>query len=223
MRGPRLTVLAALVGVLVVLLFPADSSALRAVFVALTPTGPSPSVLNLPSGLYPVWTNQDTVPHSVVFANGLCSFQVTPGEIGQCANDFLGRPGQYTYTVDGTFQASVDVVPEGRTVTLTARAHRIVRGAKLRLHGELSVPILSPPAPPGPQPVIVLARHDRRHPFRRIRVVTATTYKWHLNWELYVRPRTRTIYIVEANSQPKGGGLYWQRAWSKPFRVVPGR
>jgi hypothetical protein len=91
----------------------------------------------------------------------------------------------------------------------------------LRLHGELGIPILSPPGPPARQPVIVLARHDRYHPFRRIRVVTATAHGWHLNWQLAVRPRTRTSYIVEANSQPEGGGLYWQRAWSRPFTVVP--
>ena len=222
-RRWRLTAQVALVGVLVVLAFPADGSALRAVFIALTPTGPSPSVLTLPAGLYPVWLNQDTVAHTVVFADGRCSFQVAPGGYGQCTNGFSQFAGQFAYTVDGSTQARIDVVPEGRAVTLTARTHRIAAGAKLRLHGELDVPILSPPAPPAPQPVVVLARHDRDHPFHRIRVVSARTHGWHLNWQLAVRPRARTSYIVEANSQPAGGGQYWQRAWSRPFTVVPAR
>ncbi|MFL5941786.1 MAG: hypothetical protein ACJ75L_00805 [Gaiellaceae bacterium] len=222
-RRWRLTAQVALVGVLAVLAFPADGSALRAVYIALTPNGPSPSVLTLPAGLYPVWLNQDTVAHTVVFADGRCSFQVAPGGYGQCTGGFSQFAGQFAYTVDGSTQARIDVVPEGRAVTLTARTHRIAPGATLRLHGELDVPILSPPGPPAPQPVVVLARHDRHHPFHRIRVVRATTHGWHLNWQLGVRPRARTIYIVEANSQPAGGGQYWQRAWSRPFTVVPAR
>jgi hypothetical protein len=220
LRSCRLIAQTALLGTLVMLAFPADGSALRAMFIALTPAGPSPSALTLPAGMYPVWLNQDTVSHTVVFANGLCSFQVEPGGYGECSNGPSEFAGHFGYTVDGTFAASIDVVPEGRAVTLTANAHTIAPGTKLRLHGELDVAILSPPAPPAPQPVIVLARHDRYHPFHRFRVVRATTYGWHLNWQLHVRPRTRTIYIAEADSQP-AGGQYWDRAWSKPFRVVP--
>jgi hypothetical protein len=218
-RSWRLGAQVALLAVLAVLAFPADGSALRAVFIALTPTGPSPSVLTLPAGLSPVWLNQDTVAHTVVFADGPCSFQVAPGAVGQCTNGFSQFAGKFAYTVDGSTQARIDVVPEGRAVTLTARTHRIAAGAKLRLHGELDFPILSPPVPPAPQPVVVLARHDRHHPFHRIRVVGAATHGWHLNWQLAVRPRKRTIYIVEANSQPEGG-VYWRRAWSRPFTVV---
>jgi hypothetical protein len=222
-RRGRLIVQVALLSVLAVLAFPADGSALRAVLIVLTPAGPSPSVLTLPAGLYPFWLNQDSVLHTVVFANGTCSFTLAPGDSGGCPNGFSQFAGQFAYTVDGSTQASIDVVPEGRAVTLTARSHRIGPGAKLRLHGRLDIPILSPPVPPGPQPVVVLARHDRYHAFRPIRVVTATTHGWHLNWQLAVRPWARTIYIVEANSQPEGGGLYWQRAWSRPFTVAPGR
>jgi hypothetical protein len=221
MRGWRLTAQVALLGVLAMLALPADGSALRAVLIVLTPTGPSPSVQSLPAGLYPLWLNQDKVAHTVVFANGVCSFQVAPGAYGQCTNGFTQFAGQFAYTVDGAIQARIDVVPEGRAVTLTARTHRIAPGAKLKLRGELDIPILSPPGPPAPQPVIVLARHDRYHPFHRIRIVTARTHGWHLNWQLAVRPRARTIYVVEANSQPKGGGQYWQRAWSRSFTVVP--
>jgi hypothetical protein len=224
LRSCRLTAQIALLGVLAVLAFPADGSALRGVLIVLTPTGPSPSTLTLPAGLYPIWANRDQIPHTVVFANGLCSFQVAPGDVAACPDGWPDNPrlGEYPYTVDGTLAASIDVVPEGRSITLTANAHRIAPGTKLRLHGELDVPILSPPAPPAPQPVIVLARHDRYHPFRRFRVVTATAHGWHLNWQLRVRPRTRTIYIAEADSQP-AGGQYWDRAWSKSFRVAPAR
>ena len=220
-RHRPLTAELALVGLLAALVFPADSSALRAVSIALTARGPSPSVLNLPSGLYPIWLNQDTVTHAVVFANGLCSFQVAPGEIGQCTDGFLIRPGQYAYTVDGTVQASIVVVAEPRAVTLVARSHRIGHGAQLRLHGRLTIPILSPP-PVGPEsdPVVVLARPDRHHAFRRIRTVTARGHLGRLSWQLRVRPPRRTIYIARANSEP-AAGEYWAPAWSKPFRVAP--
>jgi hypothetical protein len=221
MRGLRLTVLVSLLGVLVVLAFPADGSAFRGVSIVLTAAGPSPAVLTYPSGMYPFWINQDTVSHTVAFANGLCSFQVAPGELGQCTSWIPDRPGEYPYTVDGTIQASIVVVAEPRTITLTARSHSIGRGQRLRLHGQLTTPFLSPP-PVGPTSdrVIVLARPDRYHPFRRIRVVIARGHATSkLSWQLRVRPRARTIYIAEANSEQP----YWQRAWSKSFRVSPHR
>ena len=94
------------------------------------------------------------------------------------------------------------------------------------LHGRLFAAVAGPPSAPE-QPVIVLARHDRMHPFHRIAVVRPR--QEHSNgpfgpvlWHLRVHPRARTIYIVEANSQPSGG-QYWQRAWSRPFRVRVGR
>ncbi|HZC75017.1 MAG TPA: hypothetical protein VE220_03495 [Gaiellaceae bacterium] len=217
MHGRRLSVLVALVGVLVVLAFPASGSGLNAIAIALTANGPSPATLAMAAGLYPIWINQDAVAHSVVFANGLCSFQVAPGEIGQCTNWAPDRPGEYPYTVDGTVQASIVVVAEPRTVTLTASSHTVERGAQLRLHGQLTAPFLSPP-PTGPTSdrVIVLARPDRHHPFRRIRVVIARGHGTSkLSWQLRVRPRSRTIYIAEANSEHP----YWARAWSRSFRV----
>ncbi len=137
--------------------------------------------------------------------------------------------GDYPYTVDETAQASLVVTADGRTVTLGTRRHRIDRGSVLTLHGTLAVGTGSPPALQGPrQPVIVLARPDRYHPFHRIAVVTAKPHRSqnlgnaHSDWQLRVRPGTNKIYIAEANSQPTGG-QYWQRAWSQPFRVRVGR
>jgi hypothetical protein len=199
------------------------------VFIQLTPTGPSPAVLTIPAGLYPVWFNNDTVTHTVVFANGLCSIQVAPGAIGQCTNGYGGGyVGDYAYTVDETFQASIITVADSRSVSLNARRHTIRRGSALRLHGRLQDYDLSPPGAGPEQPLIVLARHDRYHPFRRIAVVRAKlhpTPKSHVHpwgeliWQLRVRPRTHTIYIAEASYQPPGGQV-WQQAWSKPFKVL---
>jgi hypothetical protein len=218
-RACRLIAAVALVSAPALLAFPADGSALRAVFISLTPTGPSPAVMTLPAGMYPWWENGDVVTHSIVFANGLCTLRLPPGASGGCSNDFIGFAGRFPYTVDGTVHASVVVVAEGRAVYLHGTRHSITRGAGLKLHGELDLPILSPPAPPAPQPVTLLARPDRFHAFRRIRVVTTRPYGWHLHWELRVHPRAKTIYIAEANFQPKGG-QYWDRAWSKSFRVT---
>jgi hypothetical protein len=214
LRSWRLMAAVALLSAVAALAFPAEGSALRSVLIVLTPTGPTPVTLTLPIGLSPLWQNGDTATHTVAFANGLCSLQLAPGGYGDCPT---GLPlGHFPYTVDGTIQGSIDVIPEGRSVTLTARSHTVQRGGSLRLHGVLSIPILSPPVQPGPQPVVVLARPDRYHPFHRVRVVTAVTYGWHLQWKLRVRPRTRTIYIVEANSDTQ----FWARPWSKSFRVA---
>jgi hypothetical protein len=218
-RRWRLIAQAALVGALAVLAFPADGSAIRAVFVRLTPTGPDPIILTVGLGLYPAWINQDQVTHTVVFANGLCSLQLAPGEGKSCNNGFSGSLGRYPYTVDGTVQASIVVVLEPRTVTLTARTDRIQRGERLTLRGMVTVPILSPPGPPSPQPVTVLARHDSGHPFRRVAVVVARPHGWELLWHLRVRPQATTTYVAIANGQPRGGP-YWQRARSRPFKVL---
>src|SRR5712675_86824 len=151
----------ALVGVLAVLALPSSGSAFSGVAIFLTANGPSPVVLTLGAGGYPIWFNQDTVTHTVAFANGRCSLQLPPG------NGFVGCPtgfyvGDYPYTVDGTIQASIVVAADGRTVTLGARSHRIDRGSVLALHGRLAVGTGGPPAFQGPrQPVIVLARPDR--------------------------------------------------------------
>jgi hypothetical protein len=226
MRRPRLIAQVVLVGVLSVLAFPSDGFALRAVFIALTATGPSPAVLTIPAGMEPVWRNQDAVTHTVVFANALCSLRIAPGDYAQCTNEFIGYVGNYAYTVDGTAQASLVVVADSRSVSLVASSHTIGRGSQLRLHGILHDYDLSPPGAGPEQPIIVLARHDRYHPFRRIAVVTAKLQPrsknfpfGKLEWQLRVRPGRRTIYIAEADSQPKGGQV-WQRAWSKPLKVV---
>ena len=218
----------ALLGVLAVLALPSSGSALVAfVPTYLTANGPSPTVQTVGVGEYPVWVNQDTVAHTVVFATGRCSLQLPPASgLMRCPAAFL--VGDYPYTVDGTIQASLVVTADWRTVTLRARSHRIHRGSVLTLHGKLAVGTGSPPVFQGPRmPVTVLARPDRYHAFHRIAVVTAKPHrsqnpgKAHSVWQLRVRPRKRKIYIVEANSQP-ADGQYWQRAWSKPFRVRVG-
>jgi hypothetical protein len=213
----------ALVGVLAVLALPSSGLAFSAVFIYLTPTGPSPAVQTIPAGHYPVWVNQDTVTHTVAFASG-CSIQVAPGGYGECNNGLPSGVGDYPYTVDGTVQASIVVTAEGRTVTLTARRHTISRGSELLLRGALAVAQTSPPVLSGPrQPVVVLARPDGRRSFHPIAVVTAKPHRWHGGssanvhsvWRLRVRPQVSTTYIVEARYQSQ----YWQRARSGPFRV----
>ncbi|MGZ4320039.1 MAG: hypothetical protein ACXVRD_12045 [Gaiellaceae bacterium] len=203
--------------------FPAAGSALRpTVQISLTPNGPSPSVLNLTvGGVYLYWLNQDQVTHTLTFADGQCSFQVAPGERGSCSNYFSAPAGQYPYTVDGTFQGSVIVSLNPRTVTLTARRHTITQGGRLLLHGILDFPIDSPPIFESKMPVTLLARHDSHHPFKRV----AVTAKWKKRqgqgsggfpWKLSVHPKATTIYLAEATSAAD----YWEPATSRPFKVV---
>jgi hypothetical protein len=224
-RRPWLLAQLALVGVLALLALPSSSYALRAgIPIFLTANGPSPAVGTFPAGMYPIWINQDTVAHTVAFANG-CSIQVAAGAVGQCGNGLWNVVGDYPYTVDGTTQASVDVTAESRAVSLTAKRHGIRRGSELMLHGRLAIAMLSPPVLEGPrQPVTVLARSDRYHAFHRIAVVIAKPHRLknrataYSVWHLRVRPRTQTTYIVEANSQP-AIGQFWQQAWSSRFTV----
>lgn len=205
----------------VILGFPSAGSALRPTWeISLTPSGPSPSVLNLPvGGGYLYWINEDEVTHTVTFANGLCSFQLAPGARGVCSTGWpFPSAGQYPYTVDGTFQGSVIVSLNPRTVTLTAKRHTIKEGGRLLLHGMLDFPVDSPPIVESKMPVTLLARHNSHHPFKRV----AMTAKWRKRqasgfpWKIYVRPRRTTIYIAEATS----GADYWQPAMSRPFKVV---
>jgi hypothetical protein len=218
----------ALVGALALLAFPGASSALLPTYtVSLTAAGPSPDVLKLPAGYDPDWSNTDTVTHTVVFANGLCSIQVAPGSSGRCPSGFTDYVGDYPYTVDGTGQAQLSVEAIHRSVSLRAKAHTIDRGSRLTLHGRLQdIQYGSPPNSGSPQPIMVLARPDRYHAFHRIAVVRA---KLHLPkganpllgkllWRLRVHPREKTVYIAEASYQPQGGQV-WQQAWSKPFRL----
>jgi hypothetical protein len=204
-----------------ILAFPSTGSALCAVFVRLTPTGPSPAIVNAGAGQYPVWTNGDQVTHTVTFANGLCSFQLAPGAFGQC--DFPLLVGQYPYTVDGATQASVvvDALPPS-TVTLTARGHTLPRAAHLRLHGTLTWSLGCGPPVVGPLrvPILVLARHDRYHPFRRLATVRSETNEpdGRYVWQLDLRPKAKTIYIAELSYQPSGE-LGQRQAWSRPFKV----
>ena len=220
----RLIAKLALVGAFAMCAFPADGSAIAAVFIALTPSGPSPAVMTIGAGMYPVWTNQDTVAHTVVFADGQCSVQVAPGGFAQCSG-FSSFVGNYAYTVDGTAQASVEVEPEGRTVTLGARSHRIARGSHLRLHGVLDAEHPSPPGPGPAQPVVILACHDGMHRWHRVATVMAKVHRTKgtpfgtVTWQLRVHPRRSTIYVAEADSQP-AGGQFWDQARSRPFKVV---
>ena len=129
-RRRLLIVQVSLLAVLAILALPSSGSVLSAVFIELTPTGPSPADLRIPTGMHPVWQNQDTVAHTVVFADGCNgkrartrrrpmrrrpvverdrdqraapSFQVAPGAIGglPAGRSRTMEMGNYAYTVDG--------------------------------------------------------------------------------------------------------------------------
>lgn len=199
--------------------------------VALTGAGPSPTKLTTFAGLdccgVRFW-NRDSVSHTVVFANGLCSFTLAPnrgaalGGPGPC-NDLPFYVGSYAYTVDGKFQGTVVAIPLPRSVTLTARTHTIRLGRRLTLHGHMWVTRGQPVSPPsssapGAPPVLVFARPDRRHPFKPlatvylksmqfIKVINFTRggvhYGWRVEygWKLNVQPDVTTTYIARVTTQ----------------------
>ncbi len=206
-----------------VLVFPADAWApLGVLNIALTSSGPSPAVVTMTAipSVAPEWTNQDQVTHTVVFADGLCSLQLAPGESGYCSSESWQTVGSYPYSVDGTTSGSIVVTKAARSVTLTAKSHTIRRGAHLLLHGTLAYECCGDiPRPEySDMPVIVLARHDRHHPFRRIAMAAEPGQLQPSGycWQLSVHPKTNTIYIAQATSDDET----WQDATTRPFKVV---
>jgi hypothetical protein len=108
------------------------------------------------------------------------------------------------------------------TVTLTATSHTLRRGAQLRLHGLLSLSECCLPPPRFVhRHVILLARHDRDHAFRRIATAVARTRTvvGGYRWSLQLHPGTKTIYIAKLNYQPEGE-QGWRKAWSRSFKVL---
>lgn len=164
----------------------------------LTQSGPSPTVVRLAvEARSPLWTNQDTVTHSVVFANGRCSLQVAPGEQGDCSDDFFARVGRYPYTVDGAACAPAPARHSRRLLGTGTAAS--LRGHAGRRPG-------APRSSPGVHRVATVARRARRQPGGGF------------PWRLRVQPTATTTYIAEATYQP--GFEFWQDATSRPFAVV---
>ena len=223
---------AALVGALAALAFPTDGSGYVNSFgVVLTATGPSPSTLKMEAGAYMLFSNKDSVSHTVVFADGLCSLTLIPGEVvgpgnsvngsshPDCNDNFPFWVGSYAYTVDGKVSGAVVTVPAGRSVTLTARTHKIRHGERLRLHGEVlwnnqCCDLTSKV----PFPVMVLARHDPDRPYKQIAVRAVRRGAHGYVWQLQVRPGAATTYIAVANGQLAEGAI-WKPAQSHPFSV----
>jgi hypothetical protein len=96
--------------------------------VALTGTGPSPSDVKMDAANYLEFSNPDSVAHTVVFANGLCSLTVSLGTGGaphqwaDCKDNFSFYAGSYAYTVDGKFPGRWKLtVRPGETTTYIAK------------------------------------------------------------------------------------------------------
>jgi len=223
----------ALLGLLAALAFPSDGSGYTgAQPVSLTASGPSPSTLKMTAGQYMVFNDKDSVTHTVVFANGLCSLTVTPGEwVGpaysvngsqhpDCNDNVPFYVGSYPYTVDGKVPGMVETSPAYRSVTLTARTHRVRRGQRLTLHGTARWDNNATPlSNRAPFPVIVLARYAGAHAFKAIATVTMPGGGDVQDpWRLKVRPGVATTYIAEVTGQPPGGQI-WRQATSRPFTV----
>jgi hypothetical protein len=233
--GGSCAVLAA-VAALAALAFPPDGSADGSyAYVALSASGPMPSTIGVRALSHGViFVNQDSVAHTVVFADGRCSLTVPPGEPPVNESSCTSRRhgvwpiyvGSYVYAVDGTFPGTIRVVPWYRSVSLTARTHTIRLGSQLTLHGQLTY--RDPNGGPAlcgdglRHPLRVLARHDRSRHFKRIamfpvpgREANSGTTRCTFSWQLKVRPGERTTYIANA----KGRADYWMQATSKPFTV----
>jgi plastocyanin len=221
------------VGVVAAFAFASDGSAyVGSASVTLTASGPTPATSTINAGTYLAFVNKDSVTHTVVFANGLCSLSVSPGEavgpdnsingsqLPDCNSDFPLYVGSYAYTMDGKFPGTVNTSAGRRAVTLTARSHRIRPGARLRLHGLARWDdTATPTASRAPFPVIVLA-HEAGSP--GYRVIARVTMKGLVDtrdvWHLRVRPVVATTYIAELTGQLPGGTI-WKPAKSRHFTI----
>jgi hypothetical protein len=176
--------------------------------------------------------NRDSAPHTVVFANGLCSVTLTPDTGGSfdggfCSDPFTSHVGSYAYAEDGKFPGTVVTMPWSRSVTLTARTHTIQDGTRLTLHG-LVVQSNTGAAPP--PPVLVLARHNSKQPFKPVATVrTRGSHQATYGWKLKLQPNVMTTYIAEVTAQrtcyfPASScthpqAQHWANANSRPFTV----
>jgi hypothetical protein len=198
--------------------------------VFLTATGPSPSRAKMHAANNLDFLNWDSVNHTVVFANGLCSLTVPSAEsgggaFGDCKDPFWRYAGSYAYTVDGTFPGMVVTVPMRRVVNLTALTHDIRGGTRLTLWGGVSFYCPGPCSARYRDPVTVLARNGSKHPFRPIATVKArytvsydgdTTFRG--SWKLTVRPGGTTTYIAKVPGRVPQGRIFTD-AKSRPFTV----
>jgi len=207
----------------------------RACSISLTATGPSPSTLAAPATSYLSFDNTDAVPHTVVFANGLCSITLAPGQQGgpgvaanrvehpDCNDNFTFYVGSYPYRVDGRFAGTVVTRPLRRGVTLTAPRHGIRRGTSLTLHGRVSWFDYNPLIQRPQFRVIVLARHAGQHVFKPVttgRLWSSQPYEWgngsiRYSWKRKVRPGETTTYIAKVS----GYRWFWSDATSRAFTV----
>jgi hypothetical protein len=175
--------------------------------------------------------NEDSATHTVVFANGLCSLTLTPGQGGYnggfCESRFTSLVGSYPYTEDGTFAGTVVTAPWPRSVTLTARTHTIRSGTGLPLQGRVQQSYTGAAPPP---PVRVLARRNSKQPFEPVATVrTRGAHQAIYRWKLNVRPAMTTTYIVEVTAQrtcyfpasrcAQPSGPFWTDPKSRPFTV----
>jgi len=208
----------ALAGALAALFFPADGSGYSSPkWISLTATGPSPRTLTMSAGNSLAFYNADSVTHTVVFANGLCSLTLSAGEQGNECFYSAFYVGSYPYTVDGKVPAMVETTPAYRSVTLTARSHKVRRGERLTLHGQVTWNnTCCEFADKAPFPVIVLARYAGTHTFKTIATVAVGGMPdTHDLWRLKVRPGVATTYIAELN----GDEQIWRQATSSQFTV----
>src|SRR5262249_36186997 len=176
--------------------------------------------------------NTDSVAHTVVLANGLCSLTVDPFHQPEpfgpsCPGDFMAVAGSYAYTVDGKYPGMVVTSLVPRSVSLTARTHIIRSGTRLTLHGQVvrSYTLAAPPPP-----VVVLARHNSRQPFEPVATVrTRGSHQATYGWRLEVHPEVATTYIAKVTAQrlcyyPASRCAHphrqiWANPKSRPFTV----
>jgi hypothetical protein len=136
--------------------------------------------------------------------------------------NFTFYVGTYPYSVDGKYAGTIVINPVPRSVTLTARTHKVRRGTQLRLHGVVQFGGNFGPGccKTAPFPVKVYARYLGSPSLKQIATVHTSGDEAASYWHVRVRPGVPTGYIAQISGQLPQGQIWTQQpSWSHPYTV----
>lgn len=172
----------------------------------------------------PVWTNLDTVAHTVTFDDGRCFVTIPAGGRDGCGPSALLFAGTFRYVVSNLVDPTgeIVVVPHERRVTMVASRASARSGQAVVLHGTVFVTNIGPFGGFTPQTITVLRRVAGSRRFVVIRRVRSRfcpsppCVSLGDAWSTTIRPRATATYVARIVDPPDK--TVWKRAESR--RIV---
>lgn len=150
--------------------------------VQIKSTGFDPKSVSIQTGDSVTWTNSDTVRHRVVFDGTTCRLVLEPSQSSSCTFPAAGTFSYSDPNDASTFNGTVAVAPNSRSVTLNSSRNVGIFGDAMTLSGTVSSKAAG-------EHVTVTAKPAIGQAFS-FDVVTAANG----NWTLQVQPRAKTTY-----------------------------